>query len=77
MAGSELLTNSLYWEYLRLSQQAFNKIMNKYYKENGHGLLCYGLIRFRFNALDNDIVNIGLHFFLKNVGAYGASCNGA
>ena len=33
--------------------------------------------RRRYRAIRNDIVNIGLHFFLKNVRPYAASCSEA
>ena len=62
-----------------------SKVQDTFGKEKGRKLLdIFGLYRKSRDFLyyngknpfaENDIVNIGLHFFLKNVRPYAASCN--
>lgn len=56
----------------RYSKERLTKLLKKWVSENGKIPT-----KKEINADPNDIVNIGLHFFLKNVRPYAASCSEA
>jgi len=58
-----------------ISQRADGRYIARFTSKTGKRKTLYD---FKLNELKrNDIVNIGLHFFLKNVRPYAASCSEA
>lgn len=52
-------------------------IFKSCFKDDMQSFMEYRVATFAWNTYRFDIVNIGLHFFLKNVRPYAASCSEA
>lgn len=63
-------------KYFRIGENKLRRLAEEN-KDAGWLIMNGNRIQIKRRQFENDIVNIGLHFFLKNVRPYAASCSEA